>query len=110
MSTVASRLYSHGIKVLAFLQALVVLPERRTQVTGFHRIEQVPHLPESLGQSLGLRQGDRVEVHRQDNVLWIRPQDTVDPPGPLTDLVYIVSSSLPPNSVDVQEAMNRHRT
>lgn len=65
-------------------------------------------LPESLGQTLGLRQGDRVEIRRQDNVLWVRRQETIDPPGPLTDLAYIVSSSLPPNSVDVQQAMNWH--
>ena len=50
-------------------------------------------LPESLGQILGLRQGDRVEIRRQDNVLWVRRQEKVDPPGPLTELASIVSSS-----------------
>jgi antitoxin component of MazEF toxin-antitoxin module len=65
-------------------------------------------LPESLGHALGLREGDRVQVQRQDSVLWFRRRDTVQPPGPLTDLCRIVSSSLPVNSVDVDAYMDKH--
>jgi bifunctional DNA-binding transcriptional regulator/antitoxin component of YhaV-PrlF toxin-antitoxin module len=65
-------------------------------------------LPESLGRTLGLREGDRVEVRRQDNVLWLRRRDTIRPPGPLTELARIVSSSRPPGSVDVEETMDKH--
>lgn len=65
-------------------------------------------LPESLGRSLGLCEGDRIEVRRQDNVLWLRRKDTAQPPGPLTDLTRIVSSSRPPGSVDLDETMDKH--
>ena len=62
-------------------------------------------LPESLGRRLGLREGDRVEVRREDGVLWLQPQETSDVLGPLTDLSRIVSSSRPVGSVDVEKIM-----
>jgi bifunctional DNA-binding transcriptional regulator/antitoxin component of YhaV-PrlF toxin-antitoxin module len=65
-------------------------------------------LPESLGQVLGLREGDRVEVQRQDDVLRFQRRDEVSPPGPLTDLARIVSSSRPVGSVDVESYMDKH--
>ena len=65
-------------------------------------------LPESLGRDLGLREGDRVEVQRQDNVLWFQRRDVEPSPGPLTDLTRIVSSSQPVGSVDVERYMDRH--
>jgi bifunctional DNA-binding transcriptional regulator/antitoxin component of YhaV-PrlF toxin-antitoxin module len=60
-------------------------------------------LPESLGRSLGLREGDRVEVRRQDDVLWLQRKEMSDILGPLTDLSRIVSSSRPVGSVDVEK-------
>ena len=65
-------------------------------------------LPESLGHSLGLREGDRVEVRRQDNVLWFQRKEVLEALGPLTDLSRIVSSSSPVGSVDVEETMVKH--
>ena|GEM_PF-1986232 len=65
-------------------------------------------LPESLGRTLGLREGDRVEVQRQDNTLQLRRRDVVRSPGPLTDLSRIVSSSRPVGSVDVERFMDEH--
>ncbi|MCR4407596.1 MAG: hypothetical protein NUW24_11855 [Anaerolineae bacterium] len=65
-------------------------------------------LPESLGRTLGLREGDRVEVQRQDDVLRLRRKDTVRSPGPLTDLSRIVTSSRPVGSVDVERFMDKH--
>ena len=65
-------------------------------------------LPESLGHSLGLREGDRVEVRRQDNVLWFQRKEVLEALGPLTDLSRIVSSSRPVGSVDVEETMVKH--
>ena len=65
-------------------------------------------LPESLGRDLGLREGDRVEVQRQDNVLWFQRRDVELSSGPLTDLTRIVSSSRPVGSVDVERYMDRH--
>lgn len=65
-------------------------------------------LPESLGRALGLHEGDRVEVKRQDNVLCFRRWNTTSIPGPLTDLARIISSSRPPGSVDVDQYMNKH--
>lgn len=65
-------------------------------------------LPESLGRDLGLREGDRVEVQRQDNVLWFQRRDVEPSPGPLTDLTRIVSSSRPIGSVDVERYTDRH--
>jgi bifunctional DNA-binding transcriptional regulator/antitoxin component of YhaV-PrlF toxin-antitoxin module len=65
-------------------------------------------LPESLGRSLGLREGDRVEVRRQDDVLWLQRKEMSDVLGPLTDLSKIISSSRPIGSVDVEEIMDKH--
>jgi bifunctional DNA-binding transcriptional regulator/antitoxin component of YhaV-PrlF toxin-antitoxin module len=65
-------------------------------------------VPESLGRTLGLREGDCVEVRRQDNTLWLRYKDTEHSPGPLTDLSRIVSSSRPMGSVDVEGCMDKH--
>ena len=65
-------------------------------------------LPESLGRDLGLREGDRVEVQRQDNVLWFQRRDAELSSGPLTDLTRIVSSSRPVGSVDVERYMDQH--
>jgi len=64
-------------------------------------------LPESLGRILGLSEGDRVEVRRQDSVLWLRRKDTTQAPGPLTDLARIVSSTRPTGSVDVDKTMDK---
>ena len=65
-------------------------------------------LPESLGRTLGLHEGDRVQVRRQDSVLWFRRRDMVQSSGPLTDLSKIVSSSRPVGSVNVEKFMDRH--
>ena len=65
-------------------------------------------VPESLGQALGLREGDCVEVQRQDDVLWFQRRETLRSTGPLTDLARIVSSSRPVGSVDVERYMDRH--
>jgi bifunctional DNA-binding transcriptional regulator/antitoxin component of YhaV-PrlF toxin-antitoxin module len=64
-------------------------------------------LPESLGHSLGLNEGDRVEVRRQDGILWLQRKDTGETPGPLTDLARIVSSTRPFGSVDIEKTMDR---
>jgi antitoxin component of MazEF toxin-antitoxin module len=64
-------------------------------------------LPESLGKTLGLREGDCVEVQREDDVLRIQRKDTVRFSGPLTDLSRIVSSSRPVGSVDVENYVNK---
>ena len=65
-------------------------------------------LPESLGHALGLREGDRVEVQRQDNVLRLQRRDMVRSSRPLTDLTRIISSSRPIGSVDVERYMDQH--
>ena len=64
-------------------------------------------LPESLGRSLGLHEGDHVEVRRQDDVVCLRRWDPTHLPGPLTDLARIITSSQPPGSVDVESYMNK---
>ena len=65
-------------------------------------------LPESLGRSLGLREGDQVEVRRQNDILWFRRKARLDDLGPLTDLSRIISSSRPVGSVDVDAVMDKH--
>ena len=65
-------------------------------------------LPESLGRSLGLQQGDRVQLQRQGKVLQIRRLERVPRPGPLTELANIITSARPVGSVDVERYMNRH--
>jgi bifunctional DNA-binding transcriptional regulator/antitoxin component of YhaV-PrlF toxin-antitoxin module len=65
-------------------------------------------LPQSLGRSLGLCEGDRVEVRREDNVLWFQRKESLGTLGPLTDLSRIISSSRPVGSVDVDELMDKH--
>jgi antitoxin component of MazEF toxin-antitoxin module len=65
-------------------------------------------LPESLGKTLGLCEGDRVEVQRQDDVLRIQRKQVARSLGPLTDLARIVSSSRPVGSVDVERYMDKH--
>ena len=65
-------------------------------------------LPEPLGRALGFREGDRVEVRRQDNTLCLRRWDPAHLPGPLTDLARIISSSRPPGSVDIDAYMDKH--
>ena len=65
-------------------------------------------LPESLGRSLGLYEGDRVQVRRQGNVLWFQRKENLDTLGPLTDLARIVSSSRAVGSVDVEATMGKH--
>ena len=62
----------------------------------------------TLGGALGLNEGDRVEVSREDNVLCVRRWDPGHVLGPLTDLARIVSSSQPPGSVDVDSFMDKH--
>lgn len=64
-------------------------------------------LPESLGHSLGLHEGDRVQVRRQDDILWFQRKESLDALGPLTDLARIVSSSRPVGSVDVDTYMDK---
>jgi bifunctional DNA-binding transcriptional regulator/antitoxin component of YhaV-PrlF toxin-antitoxin module len=65
-------------------------------------------LPESLGRALGLHAGDRVEVRRQDSVLWLQRKEPLQTVGPLTDLARIVSSARPAGSVDIQETLDKH--
>ena len=65
-------------------------------------------LPEPLGRALGLDEGDRVKVRREDNVLCVRRWDPAHVPGPLTDLARIVSSSQPPGSVDADSYLEAH--
>jgi len=65
-------------------------------------------LPESLGRSLGLREGDQVEVRRQSDILWFRRKERLGDLGPLTDLSRIISSSRPVGSVDVEAVMDKH--
>jgi bifunctional DNA-binding transcriptional regulator/antitoxin component of YhaV-PrlF toxin-antitoxin module len=65
-------------------------------------------LPEPLGRALGLSEGDRVEVRRQDNVLCFRRWEPDQLPGPLTDLAQIISSSRLPGSVDVDALLDKH--
>jgi len=64
-------------------------------------------LPESLGRILGLSEGDRVEVRRQDSILWLQRKGTIQALGPLTDLARIVSSTRPTGSVDVEKTMDK---
>lgn len=64
-------------------------------------------LPRSLGRSLGLREGDRVEVRRQGDVLLLDRTTMPEAPGPLTDLAKIISTSLPIGSVDIDEMMRK---
>ena len=64
-------------------------------------------LPESLGRSLGLREGDCVEVRRQDDILWLQRKEVSDALGPLTDLSKIVSSSQSVGSVDIEKIMDK---
>ena len=68
-------------------------------------------LPESLGRSLGLREGDRVEVRRHvaghSDVLWLQHKEMPNALGPLTDLSKIISSSRPVGSVDVEQIVNK---
>ena len=64
-------------------------------------------LPESLERSLGLREGDFVEVRRQDDVLWLQRREMSDAVGPLTDLSGIVFSSHPVGSVDAEKTTDR---
>lgn len=65
-------------------------------------------LPESLGQLLGLREGDRVEVQRQDQVLQLSRQKQSQQTGSLTDLARIITSSRPVGSVDMETIMDKH--
>jgi bifunctional DNA-binding transcriptional regulator/antitoxin component of YhaV-PrlF toxin-antitoxin module len=65
-------------------------------------------LPKPLGRALGLHEGDRVDVRRQDNILCFRRWDPAHLPGPLTDLARIISSSRSPGSIDVDAYMDKH--
>ena len=64
-------------------------------------------LPKSLGETLGLEDGDYVEVDRTDDPLQVQRR-TERTPGPLTDLSQIVTSSRPVGSVDVDRVMDKH--
>jgi hypothetical protein len=64
-------------------------------------------LPESLGESLGLRNGDQVEVRRQDNILWFQRKESLETVGPLTDLAGFISTTRPVGSVDVKKMMEK---
>ena len=71
-------------------------------------------LPRSLGETLGLREGDRVQVQRQDDVLRLQRRattsgrDTTLSPGPLTNFAKIISSSRLVGSVNVEAYMDKH--
>ncbi len=65
-------------------------------------------LPESLGKALGLREGDRIQVERHDDVLELCHHEKTSSSGPLTELSEIVSSSRPVGSVDVETHMDKH--
>lgn len=67
-------------------------------------------LPKTLGEDLGLREGDRVEVRRQDNVLQLQRKEKgiLHSSEPLTDLAKIISSSRPVGSVNIERYMDRH--
>ena len=71
-------------------------------------------LPRSLGETLGLREGDRVQVQRQDDVLQLQRRvttsgrDVTFSPGPLTDLAKIISSSRSVGSVNIEQYMDKH--
>jgi hypothetical protein len=68
-------------------------------------------LPESLGRSLGLREGDRVELRRHvaghSDVLWLQRKEMSDVLGPLTDLSRIISSSRPVGSADAEKIVDK---
>ena len=64
-------------------------------------------LPESLGQSLGLRDGDQVQVRRQEDVLWFQRKERLESVGPLTDLSRISSTSRPVGSVDIEKHLEK---
>ena len=64
-------------------------------------------LPQWLGETLGLREGDRVEVQQHEDVLQLRPEPYVSP-GPLTDIAHIITSSHPVGSVDIAPYMDKH--
>lgn len=65
-------------------------------------------LPESLGKILGLREGDQVEIRRSGKTLHIRRGRLISPPGPLTEIAEIITSSRAVGSIDIEELMNRH--
>ena len=65
-------------------------------------------LPASLGRSLGLQPGDRVQVQRQGRVLQIRRLARASASGPLTELAHIITSARPVGSVDVERYMDWH--
>jgi len=95
-------------------------------------------LPRSLGETLGLREGDRVQIQRQDDVLQLQRRVTTSgrdttplafenshsdgtplafenshsdgtlPPGPLTNLAKIISSSRSVGSVNIEAYMDKH--
>ena len=59
-------------------------------------------LPRPLGETLGLREGDRVQVQRQDDVLQLQRELTHSTfSRPLTDLARIISSSRSVGSVNI---------
>ncbi len=65
-------------------------------------------LPESLGRALGLREGDRVEVQRQDRTLQLSRRTQSQHTGSLTDLARIITSTRPVGSVDIEALMDKH--
>jgi bifunctional DNA-binding transcriptional regulator/antitoxin component of YhaV-PrlF toxin-antitoxin module len=70
--------------------------------------EDYVSMPESLGRKLGLQDGDQVELIRNGESIALRLCRQLLPPPPLTDLSKIISSSLPPGSVDVETVMDNH--
>jgi len=64
-------------------------------------------LPKSVGETLGLEDGDYVELDRTDDSLQVQRR-TDGAPGPLTDLSQIVTSTRPIGTVDVERVMDKH--
>jgi hypothetical protein len=65
-------------------------------------------LPESLGQALGLQEGDQVEIWRYGQGLWLHPLKKLPFPGSLTNLTHIIPSNQPVGSVDLEPYTNRY--
>jgi hypothetical protein len=59
-------------------------------------------LPKSSGNTLGLREGDRIGIQRHNDVLELRCHEGMSSSGPLTERSEIVSSSRPVGSVDAE--------
>ncbi len=69
-------------------------------------------LPQWLGETLGLCEGDQVDVERHDDVVRVLLGPTSSEvqvsQGSLTDLAKIISSARPVGSVDIELYMDKH--